>query len=308
MKDTYEQFLKTLENPTLRFAKKLTVLGESDLDNITPQILTKIIIDEKPATLRNIAQLCTVIGKYAKFLKREDIIKIVAELDKRAIWDSIRFDTKQKYISNDEFLKLINRVNLEEERNALLKITLLRSIYEGMYSAKFEVLINLRSQDINGNIATLTVDDESYDLEISSELAEDLIELGGRNTITRNNRFGDYEVPAVGKWFDSCFKFSFRCGNKDVSSIYYQTLIALRKRYLDFDLNPYDLFISGIMYRVALKMKEENIDIEKVFESHSNEDRGIQIVTDELNRCHYDISFAKFRMGVVGYLDIFKTS
>ena len=59
------------------------------------------------------------------------------------------------------------------------------------------------------------------------------------------------------------------------------------------------------MYRIGLKLKEYNIDLEDAF-SYQNKNKLVgKITSDELVRCNCDTEVRNFREIVKGHLDVF---
>ena len=147
----------------------------------------------------------------------------------------------------------------------------------------------------------------SYDMEVSAEFAIDLKELSKINTWERKNRYGICKIKINGLYSDSCFKVENRKDSSEYAYryTYYRILRKISKEYLEYNLLPLQLYISGIMYRIGLKLKEHNISLEDAFSDH-NRDRLVgKIITDELLRCNCNTEVRNFREIVKGHLDVF---
>jgi hypothetical protein len=170
-------------------------------------------------------------------------------------------------------------------------------------------LKNLRASDVHGNIVTLHKDNgDVYDLEISSELAEDLKELGDVNTWERANSFKSYKMDIVGKYPDSCFKVETRKGffiEERVKNNLYVHLKKMTKKYLDFDLHPLHIFVSGILYRIGLEMNDNGMHLKDVF-TDGRDKTVVDIIKNELKRCNYNCELVTFKYLVSSHLDVFE--
>jgi hypothetical protein len=170
------------------------------------------------------------------------------------------------------------------------------------------VVKNLRASDIHDNIITLHEDSgNTHKLEISAQLADDLKELGLINTWERKNRYSVCQIKTTGLYYDSCFKVENRNGSTEYSYrySYYRMLRKISKEYLEYNLLPLQLYVSGIMYRIGIKFKEHNIDMQDAFADHNRDKLVGKIIADELTRCNCDTEIRNFREIVKGHLDIF---
>jgi hypothetical protein len=170
------------------------------------------------------------------------------------------------------------------------------------------VIKNLRASDVHGNIVTLHEDNgHSYDIEVSEELSQSLKELGLIDVWERKNRYGVCQIKTNGLYSDSCFKVETRKGSVEYSYrfSYYRILRKISKDYLEYNLLPLQLYVSGMMYRIGLKLKENDISLEDAF-ADQNRDRLVsKIIAEELARCNCDTEVRNFRQIVKGHLDIF---
>lgn len=310
MKERYEKFLETIESPGLkRTAKSLTFIPEYDFENFTPQMLTDIIAQAKPVSERVVSSYLTVLTKYAYFLNRSDIVSIIHKFDRSVFWENYKTIAK-KYISNSDFEAFCVRIQTEEDHNILHLTSLVRSIYEGIYSDNLDVLINLKREDIRGNIVTLRPDeDDSYDFEITSRLANDLIELSKIDLWEHTNRFGTItRSPMEGDHIDSCFKMVVRGASERKFAINrHQSLFrSLAQKYIDYPIRPYDLYLSGIMHRIAINLHNEGLNMAEVFEKRSRNKRGFAIIQKELDRSKYKSDLQNFLVTMRGRVEMFE--
>lgn len=309
MGDNFKRFVETLETPnTIKVVNSLQAIGEHDYTDCTPAELEQIILNMKPNSPRAIITICYVISLYAKYLKNDQLYYMSQDINKSALWLRAKPNAPKKFISHSSFEEVYHDIGVYEEFNSFYHQMLFRCLYEGIYNDDMSVIKNLRASDINGNIVTLHEDNgHSYKMEISNELAIDLKELAIINTWERRNRHGICSIKINGLYSDSCFKAEIRKTSSEYSYRfgYYRILRKIAKEYLEYNLLPLQIYVSGIMYRINLKLKEHNISLEDAF-SDQNRDRIVsKIISDELVRCNCDTEVRNFRQIVKGHLDVF---
>lgn len=309
MSDDFNDFIETLKVPnTIKVINSLRTIGEYDYLNCTLADLEKIILDMKPNSMRSITTICYVMGLYARHLKDERLYNTIQEIDRSNLWIKAKPNAPKKFISHSMFENVYHDIGIYEDFNSFYYQTLFKCLYEGIYNDDMSVIKNLRASDINGNIVTLREDSgHSYDLEVSAEFAIDLKELSNINIWERNNRYGVCRIKTVGIYSDSCFKVESRKGSSEYSYrfSYYRMLRKIAKEYLEYNLLPLQLYVSGIMYRIGLKLEEYGISIEDAF-SDENRNRIVgKVISDELCRCNYSIEVRNFREIVKGHLEVF---
>jgi len=309
MKETYARFLDSIESPGIkRTAKSFTALGKCDFENFTQQSITDILVEAKPVSDRVVSQYLTIITKYAYFINRKDVVSAVHRFDRGVFWATYKSNSK-KYISNADFEVLCSRIQTEEEYNVPYYTCLMRSIYEGIYSDNLDVLIHLKREDIHGNVVILHTDEgEIYDLVISEKLASDLIELSKVYIWEHSNRFGTTSrSPLEGEHVDSCFKMAARSSSdqKFARSRHQAAFRNIANKYIDYNIRPYDVYLSGIMHRIAINLHREGLDMSEVFEKCSKNKRGFEIIQNELNRSKYKSTLQNFLITMRGRVDMF---
>lgn len=309
MSDDFNKFVETLEAPnTIKVVNSLQAIGQYDYSNCTQDNLEQIILSMKPNSPKAIITICYVIGLYARYLKNDCLYQMVQCIDKNSIWEQAKSNAPKKFISHDSFINVYRDIGIYEDLNAFYYQTLFKCIYEGIYSDDMSVLKNLRSSDIKGNIVTLKEDSgHSYDFEISDELAIDLKELGYVDTWERKNRYGVFQMKITGLHQDSCFKVENRQGSSEYAYrySYYRMLRKISKEYLEYNLLPLQLYVSGIMYRIRLNLGKHDISLAEAF-ADQNRDRFIsKVIGDELSRCNCNTEVRNFRQIVKGHLEVF---
>lgn len=312
-----EKFISTIDSVnTIKVVKSiLNDLKHKEIETYNQEQLEQLILDLKPNSPKAIITICYVLNLYAKWLKENNFIQddnfyqIVQSIDKKALWRKAKPNAPKKFISHFQFEEVIHDVGVYEEFNSLYYQSLFRCLYEGIYNEDMSVIKNLRSSDIHGNKITLREDSGySYDMEISFELAEALKELSVINNWERKNRYGICEIKVNGIYPDSCFKVESRKDNSEYAYrfSYYAKLRKISKEYLEYNLLPLQLYVSGIMYRIKTEFEKNNIDLYDAF-SDQNRNRIVSsIISKELARCNYNIEVRNFREMVKGHLDVFK--
>ena len=309
MNDKFKEFLETFDSSnTARVIKSLQTIGDYDYANYTIEDVEEIILELKPNSLKAITTICYVMGLYAKYLEDDNLYSIVQEIDRNSVWIKAKPSANKKFVSNSDFQTVYHDIGMYEEFNAFYHQELFRCVYEGIYNDDMSVVKNLKASDVNGNVVTLRPDNgDPYELEISTELAENLKELGDLDTWDRKNRSSVFQMKINGLNPDSCFKTENRKESSEYSYryTYYRILRKISKEYLEYNLLPLELFVSGMMYRIGLKLKEHNIDIEDAFADHNRDRLVKQIIANELKRCNYNVKVNNFREIVKGHLEIF---
>lgn len=310
--EQYKQFLESIESPHSRKACKcFWVFGNFDYEHCTPNMLEEVILSTKPNTPKGVITACYTLGVYANYLGNEHLYQMVQGLDRKEIWKKAKPNADKRFISHSLFEEIYHDIGVYEELNGFYMQTLFRCVYEGIYNEDMSVIKNLRASDVNGCRVTLHEDNgHAYELEISSELAQALTELGELKVWERRNRYGVFEMAIEGLYPDSCFKAERRKTSSEYSFqfSYYRILRKISNEYLGYSLLPLQLFVSGIMHRIRIKLNESNLRIDYAF-GDQNRDRLVgRIIAEELSRCNYGIEVKAFRQLVKGHLEVFRES
>ncbi len=314
MSGKIDEFL-AIQNKKNRVAlsvfSRLSALGYGDdfLDIYQDSaVIEQIILELHPTSIRSITTICSLVSAYAKFIENNNAYQTIQNIDRNLLWEKAKPNAAQKYLSHELYLNVIHDIGMFEETNALYYQTLFRVIYEGVYCEDMSVIANLRASDIDGNIVELHTDDGySYKIALPEDLIEDLKELAASNEWERKNRYGIFKMKVSGRYPDSCFKIENRKDDSDTTYRfgYYNKLRKIAKEYLEYNISPLQLFISGIMYHIRLELDKKNISIEDAFAEENRNKTVMNIITKELSRCEYDIPVKALREQVVGYLEVF---
>lgn len=309
MNYSYEDFLETFEDKNSRKAAKCySVLGDYDYTDCTIIDLEQIILNMKPKNLKSIITICYFMGEYAKFMNNNKLYHMVQSLDKKAIWSIAKEFAEERFISNKRFKEIYNDIGLYEESNSFYKQTLFRAIYEGIYSEDLSAIKNLRASDIHGNKVSLCRDDRigTYDIEISEELAMDLKELSNIDYSERKNRWGSItHVKTTGLYPDSCFKVESRNGSEDkIKFSYYRVLSHISDEYIGYGLTPFNLFLSGVVYRIKLELNKHDMTLTGVFNEYDRSNTvANNIINEVLKKNNYSSSISNFKILIDGFVD-----
>lgn len=305
----FDEFVETVQaQNTKKVVKSLQAVCEYDYSNCTAEDVKQVVLGMNPNSVKSIITICYVIGLYAKYLGNNELYNIVQGFDKNSLWAEAKPNAPRKYISHDGFEEVVHDIGIYEDYNGFYQQVLFRCVYEGIYNDDMSVIKNLRASDINGNVITLREDNgHTYDLEVSAELAKDLLDLSTQDKWERKNRYGSCQVGISGVHHDSCFKVEIRKGASEYSYrySYYRILRKIAKEYVEYNLLPLQIYISGMTYRIGLKLSECGISLEDAF-ANQNRDRVVgKIIADELKRCNCDTEVRNFRQMVKGHLEVF---
>lgn len=309
------RFIESVEVPnTAKVVKFVLKDVDVNIENYSIMEMEQFILDLKPSSPKSIITICYVLGLYAKWLQECKIVpddtmyQMIQSLDKKLLWTKAKPRAKKKFISNEQFEKVIHDISLYEEHNALYYELLFKSIYNGIYSDDLSVIKNLRKSDIDNSIVMLHEDNgHSYKLKIPEKLSEDLIKLADINTWERKNRFGVCQVNMRGVHKDSIFKIEDRNTSSEGSYrfSYYARLRKIAKEYVEHSLLPLQLYVSGIMYRIKIELTKNDISLEEAFAENSRNKMAHLIISKELLRCNSNMEIGNFRELVKGHLDTF---
>lgn len=311
-----ERFIESIEVPnTLKVVKFVLRDVDVNIENYSLMELEQFILDLKPSSPKTIITITYVLGMYAKWLQEQKIVKddnlyqMIQSLDKKLLWKKAKPNAKKKFISYEQYQRVIKEIATYEEYNALYYELLFSCIWFGIYSDDLSVIKNLRASSIgNDGVVTLQEDNgHTYKLKIPEKLASDLKQLASINTWQRPNRFGICNVDMRGVYPDSVFKIENRstASNDSFRFTYYAKLRKIAKEYLEYSLLPLQLYTSGIMHRIKIELDKNNIPLEEAFANNSRHKLAHLIIQKELIRCNSSIEIGNFRELVKGHLDSF---
>lgn len=311
-----ERFMESIEVPnTAKVVKFVLKDVDANIENYSPMELEQFILDLKPNSPKSIITICYVLGLYAKWLQEQSITnndnfyQMVQSFDKKLLWKKAKPSAKKKFISNEQYKRVIHDIAMYEEFNALYYELLFSCIYHGIYNDDLSVIKNLKKSDIDDNGIILLHEDNghSYKIKVSERLAKDLKQLADTNIWERRNRFGICKVDMRGAYNDSVFKIENRstASNDSYRFTYYAKLRKIAKEYLEYSLLPLQLYTSGIMHRIKVELDKNGISLEEAFADNSRNRMAHLIISKELMRCNSNIEVGNFRELVKGHLDSF---
>lgn len=309
-------FIDSIESPNSKKVVKFALRNiKNNIENLNAMEMEQAILDKQPSSPKEIITIIYILSSYFKYLQEQDIIKddnayqIIQSLDKKILWQKCKPNAKKKFISYEQYKRVIKDIAMYEEYNALYYEMLFSCIYYGIYNDDLSVIKNLRSSDINDDgIITLHEDNgHNYKFKVSERLAKDLKQLANINTWERRNRFGVCKVDMRGVYPDSVFKIESRSTASDNSYkfTFYAKLRKISKEYLEHSLLPLQLYTSGIMHRIKVELEKNNISLEEAFANNSRNRMAHLIISKELMRCNSGIEVGNFRELVKGHLDSF---
>lgn len=272
--------------------------------------LTDLLIQTQPNSITEVRNLKGSITKYAEFYGNKEFVKVAKQVDPLNVWVLYceSGTKKQRFISKHAFDELIQEFQMAGELNSEYRVALLRCIYEGVWSDDWSVIINLRGSDVHGNVVTVRPDGrESFDLTVSDELAESLVELSRMNYTERQNRFGMFSIQTFGKYHDTCFKLENRkdkeidrkqCYWRECKKVY--DVVGFEPR-----IKPRQLYVSGLIYKVKEELEKNGIALEQVFVYKGRHKVGVEIVNKVMEQHGYPYSYVDLSKMVVGHVNSF---
>ena len=310
-----ERFIESVKVPnTAKVVRHVFKDTDVNIEKYSPVELEQFILDLKPNSPKTIITIGYVLGLYAKWLQDEGIAdgdnlyQMVQAVDKKLLWQKAKPHAKKKFISYEQYKRVLHEIGVYEDFNALYYESLFSCIYEGIYNEDLSVIKNMKKSDIDDNIITLHEDDgHSYKIKVSEKLASELKQLADIDVWERRNRFGVCKVDMRGAHKDSVFKIEDRrtASKTSFKFSYYARLRKIAKEYLEYGLLPLQLYVSGIMHRIKLELEKNDISLEDAFADNSRNKMAHLIISKELMRCNSSIEIGNFREMVKGHLDSF---
>ena len=309
-----QDFLKSVNVPNTAKVIKYVLYGvEENIEDYSISKIEQFILNKKPSSPKEISTICYVLGLYARWLEEHCFIndafyKRINEIDKKTLWKKAKPNSKKKFITYEEYTQVLHDIEAYEEFNPLFYQTLFRCLYEGVYNDDMSVLANLRASDIKEKKITLHEDDgHTYKIKVSDKLAIDLAELSCIDIWERKNKNGVCRVNMHGKYHDSPFKVEKRshASEKSHKFTYYSKLRKICQEYVGRTLSPFEIYVSGIMYRIKTELSKKGIPLEEAFSEHCRNIMAHEIISKELMRCNYESGIGNFRAIVKGHLDSF---
>lgn len=322
-KEKYQEFTESLKtngkDSEYRQANIYSIIGEYDYTDCDKIFIEKVILSCNPQkggkSIRPIAQIIT---HFARYIGDKHLENIARNVNRKEIWDKAKLYTSDRYISHKEFTKIIKMIlsNKKDDNSNLLNseyyAALFWCIYEGMYNNDYSLIANLRASNINKRtIITYDNDGNDYKFVVPKELANLLIELSEK--VLWETTISNIEM--IGKYQDSCFKICQRPSRneqenrKRVTDSYqnnycnrYRTII---NTYLKRKLAPKELYISGIVHRIILRAKKENINCFEIFKENNRNSLHNIIILRELRDSNYQIPIRNFKEMIKDYLYVF---
>lgn len=310
MNENIERFIDSIESPNSQKVAKFALKNiKGDIENCSPIELEQIILDKHPSSQKEIITITYVLSSYAKWINNDNMYQMIQSLDKKLIWKKAKPNAKKKFISYEQYQRVIKEIATYEEYNPLYYELLFSCIWHGIYSDDLSVIKNMRKADIDDNgIIILHKDNgHTYKIRVPERLAVDLKKLANIDTWKRPNRFGICNVEMRGAYKDSVFKIENRSTASDDSFrfTYYAKLRKIAKEYLEYSLLPLQLYTSGVMHRIKDELEKNNISLEDAFADNSRNRMAHLIIQKELIRCNSSIETSNFREIVKGHLESF---
>lgn len=296
------------------YIPKLQFEEDEDLSNLSLGRIEELIIDARPGSRRATTYAIIALKDFILWANNydDDVARrlefSLSKIDRTSLLKRIdeKYGVKQRFISNREYHEILGKISFMEPYNPDYLITLYMAIYEGIYCRDMSVLANLRYSDIDGNIATLyDGDGNSWQIQISDRLKE---RLKDNSLIVhwyrKTGKSPMVAYPVYSEYADSCFKIESN-GTTNPKARTQQKYINMIRRIgntVGVDVKPSQLYISGILYRMERELKRNGMDLQYAF-SKFNRDRTVsRIMSNELQKSHYEITNSNFRETVGGVL------
>lgn len=317
MNENMELYISSIESLNSQKVVKhvFKKIDAEDIENYNLMQMEQLILNASPSSPKEIITIIYVLSSYIKYLQEQDIIdndnvyQILQSIDKKLLWKKAKPFSKKKFISYEQYQRIIKDIATYEEYNALYYELLFSCIWFGIYSDDLSVIKNLRSRDISDDGVIILQEDNghTYKLKVPEKLASDLKQLASINIWQRRNRFGVCNVDMRGLYSDSVFKIENRstASNDSFRFTFYAKLRKITKEYLEYSLLPLQLYASGIMHRIKMELEKNDISLEEAFANNSRNKTAHLIIEKELVRCNSGIEIGNFRELVKGHLDCF---
>lgn len=311
----FDDYIKTITNigtqKTLKSAYKH--IGDYEDSNKTLDDVKRIFYASKVDTPQSVRNFRSQFRNYANYIEDPVLMDMLDCIDALEICTKVKELGVAKYFSHTAFQKAFEAINNSAVLNPFYVQTLFLCIYEGVYSRDFSVLVNLKASDISGNTVICQKDDGSYyQVEISSELSARLLTLGNQHSWKCRNRYNEFDREISGETYDSCFKVekreraNRRSSPKTVYENTYRRLLReIISTELGYNIAAFEIYISGIMYRISLALQAQGIGVIDAFTKNNRDPVVKQIIEKELTRSHYDKPISQFKQLVEGHIEVF---
>lgn len=312
MNKKYSEFLKSCEatqsDGTIHMMKYYSYLGDYDYSECTTDDLKQLIKYSNPKAITVVTRIILVMRKYANFLNDTHFIETVNKLERKEVWNEIKSDMTKKFISNEDIEDIFKCINLDNElNNEIYYRTLIRCIYEGIYSKDLSVIKNLKSTDVNGQIVTVREDSgHTYELEISEQLTDDIKELGYIDYWIQRNARVEYKIKTIGEDKHSCFKINRRGDGVTYYDYYYKRMHFIFKKYYGQIVSPYVIYISGMIHRIKLALEKNGFTLRESFMEQNRDILTREIIEHEMKRSNCNISLTELKERIRGCIDNFE--
>lgn len=311
MNNHIKEFIDSAESPNTRKVYKhvFNKINANNFEDYNIIQMEQLIINAKPNSTKDIITMVYVLSSYFGYIDNDNAKQIIQSLDKKLLWKKCKPNAKKKFMSYEQYKRVIHYIEMYEEFNSLYYTSLFSCVYYGIYNEDLSVIKNLRGSDIEDN-GTVTLHEDNghvYKIKIPERLAKDLKQLSNINIWERKNRFGICKLDMRGINIDSVFKIENRstASNDSYKFTFYAKLRKIAKEYLEYSLLPLQLYTSGIMHRIKVELDKNNITLEEAFAQNSRNKKAHLIISKELTRCNSGIEIGNFREMVKSHLDSF---
>lgn len=311
---------KTLARKIIKL-HKANEINIEEVINYDAEQFKKILELLMPTSLvdlsNSIYRLNEVLKAYAISNEGEYTNTSLINIDKESFWFELknRYELK-RYFSDKQYRKIITELNKETlfDGNSLYYKTLFMAIYEGMYNKNLTEIKNLRLSDVNMETNIVTLRDDELNvrtLQISDELKDNLVKTSEINVWYK--KVGRASLPTGqyigGQYDDSVFKI-LSYNNRDIAKsykeFYYRRLKTICEEFLDYNTSPMQIYVSGIINRVYVRLKDMGVTLEDMRTEKNNFSMATKFfISRECSRVNYNVNMNNFMRVLRSYADIF---
>ena len=287
-------------------------IGSDDFLNMTTEEICQSIKTIAPKTFLTLKDCFSFICVFVRWAEqngyckdKSTLLSEINDINKNDFFMS--YNQNKKFISKEEFDDALKTIEMMCEFNSLYYKTLLQAIYDGLYDARLIKISKLRKSDI---ISENEIMVDGVPFEVSKSLITDMEELSKIDVWERKNRYGGVStINLAGMHMDSIFRIETRVNMTDWEQsnrdFHYRKIRKLNKDgYLPFEMKIKDIYVSGLLDRITIKLKGAGIDPRKVFINKAYDSGANRIIEDELKRCGYELyTVREFKANIRPYFD-----
>ncbi|MGN1202512.1 MAG: hypothetical protein ACI4RF_04400 [Eubacterium sp.] len=298
-----------------RLINRLDDLGYYDkvLYQGTADELRQMVIDIKPSSMAALSMYCSLLITYTKWLDDNKLVSNnthlkIANFDRVMLWKLIKPNIN-RFLSHKQFVEIVNDIDKYEEENSLYYQMLISTIYEGVYTENLISLTNMTTDDLSENVIRVHGKTD-YDLTVSENLINGLKELSKEEYWYTQRAGVRCKYKLIGDTDKSVFKICQRINStwdykRAAQNYYYKRFRKIAEGYIGYKIQPLQIFISGLMWRICNELTAAGIESHAAFDERNRNTTAYNIVAAELARTQYNIRVSDLKFIVRDDIDIF---